>query len=151
MEPSEKKECLYTNVNLCEVPEVKKHGGESPESKSELSRKSFFAHKTHLFVITSAGKPVYTRHGDEKGVSALSATFAAIIPKLQNQFYDQNVCSTRNMIRYIRMGDMLAVYLFRRNLVYICMSKGGYSYTFMHSLLEFLHIQVCINSRTSIS
>ena len=74
----------------------------------------------------------------------MCATFAAVIPKLQNIYYDQSLCPTRNTIRYIKMGGMLAAFLFKRNLIYICVSQGEYSYTFLHSQLEFLHVQVAI-------
>ena len=54
---AKEKDCLYLNLNLslCDAPNVKKHGEESPESKSELARKSFFGHKTHLFVGVPSG------------------------------------------------------------------------------------------------
>jgi len=36
---------------------------------------------------------------------------------------------------------MLTVFLFKRNLIYICITKGQYSYSYIHKQLEYMHIQ----------
>ena len=40
--------------------------------------------RKHYFVLTDAGKPVYSRYGDEINLSPFFATISAIIAKLQN-------------------------------------------------------------------
>jgi len=82
----------------------------------------------------------------------MCATLAAIVPKLHNLYYDQNACATRNNlryflvisnIRYLKNGSgLLTVFLFKRNIIYICISKSENSYPFLISQLEFLHTQV---------
>lgn len=42
----------------------------------------------------------------------------------------------------MRTHGMLTVFMFRKSLVYICVSKNVDSYTFLHRQLENLHIQV---------
>lgn len=40
--------------------------------------------RKHYFILTDAGKPVYSRFGDEINLSPFFATISAIIAKLQN-------------------------------------------------------------------
>eukprot|EP01022_Parablepharisma_sp_SALTPOND_P014358 TRINITY_DN1943_c0_g1_i1.p2 TRINITY_DN1943_c0_g1~~TRINITY_DN1943_c0_g1_i1.p2 ORF type:complete len:696 (+),score=109.46 TRINITY_DN1943_c0_g1_i1:287-2374(+) len=123
-------------------PIIKSYVEESPEAPDSEKRDAFFEHKKQFLIITAAGKPIFTRYGEEGGVSALCASFAAVIPKLQNQYYDQRLHTSLNTIRYIKTSQMLAVFLFKRNLVYIGLSKSGHSYTFLQRQLEVLHTQV---------
>ncbi len=123
-------------------PTVKSHPEESPEDPDEARRISFYAHKSHFFVFTSAGKPVYTRYGDVYNVSSLCASYSAILPKLQSLYSEQDEHVSKNLIRYVRSPGMLAVFMFRKNLVYVCVSKSRTDYTIVQRQLECLHIQV---------
>ena len=42
------------------------------------------AKKRHLIIITEAGKPVYSRYGDEAELSPIVATISVIVNKLRN-------------------------------------------------------------------
>jgi len=44
--------------------------------------------RKHFLILTDAGKPVYTRYGDEMMLAPFFATFSAIIPKIQSYFWD---------------------------------------------------------------
>jgi hypothetical protein len=46
--------------------------------------------RKHFLILTDAGKPVYTRYGDEMLLAPFFATFSAIIPKIQSYFWDNN-------------------------------------------------------------
>ena len=81
-------------------PIIKSYVEESPEVPDEDKRLAFFEHKKQFFIVTAAGKPIYTRYGEEGGVSTLCASIAAIVPKLQNQYYDQRSSTAANTIRY---------------------------------------------------
>ena len=59
MESNKRELCI--NMDLIEKPTVRIYPEESPEDMDEEKRNAFFKHKNHFFVITSAGKPVYTR------------------------------------------------------------------------------------------
>ncbi len=48
-------------VDLIEKPIIKSYAEEGPEEQSEHRRKAFYNHKKHFFVITTAGKPIFTR------------------------------------------------------------------------------------------
>jgi len=46
--------------------------------------------RKHYFIMTDAGKPIYSRYGDEQTLAPFFATFAAVIPKIQNYFWNEN-------------------------------------------------------------
>ncbi len=75
-------------------------------------------------------------------MTSLCASYAAIVSKLRNQDLDQGRVATPSLLRYIRMGDLLVVFMFRKNLIYLCLSKGDRSYASIHRRLEYLHMQV---------
>ena len=52
---------LYINVDTIEKPILRPYPNESPEDADESKRNAFYNHKNHFFILTTAGKPVYTR------------------------------------------------------------------------------------------
>ena len=48
----------------------------------------FYLIKRHYLIFTEAGKPVYTRFGDEQVLVSYFASMSAIIPKVQSFFWD---------------------------------------------------------------
>ena len=54
----------------------------SIEKYENASQKDFYKKKRQLFVLTEAGKPVYSRYGNESNLSTVMATFSVIIHKM---------------------------------------------------------------------
>ena len=50
----------------------------------------FYRIRKHFLILTDAGKPVYTRYGEEMLLAPFFATLSAIIPKIQSYFWDNN-------------------------------------------------------------
>ena len=48
----------------------------------------FYQIRKHYLIFTEAGKPVFTRYGDEMNLAPFFATMSAIIPKLQSYFWN---------------------------------------------------------------
>lgn len=51
----------------------------------------FYRIKKNFLIFTEAGKPVYTRYGDEMVMAPFFATMSAIIPKLQSYFWNNQL------------------------------------------------------------
>ena len=47
--------------------------------------------RKHFLVFTDAGKPIYSRFGDESVLAPFFATLSAVIPKIQSYFWDPNL------------------------------------------------------------
>ena len=63
----------------------------------------FYLIKRHYLIFTEAGKPVYTRYGDEQVLAPYFASMSAIIPKIQSFFWDneKDAREQKNRIRWL--------------------------------------------------
>jgi len=64
---------------------------EISESLSEL-----YSIRKHYLILTDAGKPIYSRYGDENNLSPFFATLSAVIPKILSYFWDRNQNAREN-------------------------------------------------------
>ena len=134
---------MTTNVELVERPILGTHINESPEDPDPFKRDAFYKHNCHFFIFTSAGKPVFTRYGDVYNVTSLCASYAAIIPKLLSTYsYRTSGIDSTNLLRYIKTKNMMIVFMFKKNIIYLCLSKGDKQYWSIRRQLEYLHLQV---------
>lgn len=128
----------------------------------------FYLIKRHYLIFTEAGKPVYTRYGDEQVLAPYFASMSAIIPKLQSYFWDNEKSAREqtNRLRWIEAENFQCSILKKGNFYYICMinSRDGVQYldeppltklskkllrrsnvkptsTFIRKQLEYLHFQ----------
>ena len=128
----------------------------------------FYLIKRHYLIFTEAGKPVYTRFGDEQVLAPYFASMSAIIPKVQSFFWDneRNAKEQKNRLRWFEAENFNCAVLKKGNFYYICMinSRDGVQYldeppqtklsrkvlrrsnikpssTFIRMQLEYLHLQ----------
>ncbi|KAJ9056107.1 Vacuolar fusion protein mon1 [Entomophthora muscae] len=109
----------------------RQYGNEDPSSAEWL------AHKHQVFILSSAGKPIYTRYGDESKLSGYMGILQAII----SFFADDN-----DSIRCINAGAAKIVFMLRDPLYFILVSKTSESeetlreqlYCFHHQILSIL-------------
>ncbi len=147
------KENLYPSIKDIEISE-------------EMTE--FYLIKRHYLIFTEAGKPVYTRYGDEQVLAPYFASMSAIIPKIQSFFWDneRNARENVNRMRWIEAENFQCAVLKKGNFFYICMinSRDGVEYldeppltkiskkvlkrsnikptsTFIRKQLEYLHLQ----------
>lgn len=66
----------------------------------------FYQIKRHYLIFTEAGKPVYTRYGDEQVIAPYFASMSAVIPKVQSFFWD-NEKSARDQTNRLRWMEAL--------------------------------------------
>lgn len=48
----------------------------------------FYQIRKHFLIFSEAGKPIYTRYGDEMTLAPFFATMSAVMPKIQSFFWD---------------------------------------------------------------
>jgi len=79
--------------------------------------------RKHYFIMTDAGKPIYSRYGDEQTLAPFFATFAAIIPKIQNYFWngDDDIRTNKNRVHCFTACTFKCHILKKSSLIYICM------------------------------
>jgi len=142
LSPKNPNEGISINFELIEKPVLRMHSHESPEDPDPKNRELFYHHSCHFFIFTTAGKPIFTRYGDEFSVASLCASYAAILPKLHCMYSDQYVGIACSGIRYIKTKELLIVFMIRKNIVFLCIHKGNRGYMSIHRQLEYLSVQV---------
>lgn len=91
--------------------------------------------RKHYLILTDAGKPVYTRYGDEMNLAPFIATISAILPKIQSYFWDndQDARKNENKVHSISSASFRVYLMKKGSLIFICMvsqyercALGGY-------------------------
>lgn len=70
----------------------------SPESKTkeeDVSSEAWRSHRKHVFVLSEAGKPIYTRYGTEEALSSTMGVMMALVSFVE---------ADKNIIRSIQAG-----------------------------------------------
>eukprot|EP00842_Homolaphlyctis_polyrhiza_P006851 jgi/Hompol1/755/HPOL_001361-RA len=98
------------------------------------------AHKKHFFILSSAGKPIYSRYGDESKLSSLIGIIQAII-----SFYADDDDSLRS----IRAGGHLFVFAAKGPLYLVAVSSAGESEAQLSRQLTMLFSQIALTLTTS--
>lgn len=71
----------------------------SPESKTkeeDVSSEAWRSHRKHVFVLSEAGKPIYTRYGTEEALSSTMGVMIALVSFVE---------ADKNIIRSIHAGQ----------------------------------------------
>ncbi|CAJ1419762.1 unnamed protein product, partial [Effrenium voratum] len=101
----------------------------------------WYRHKRHVLVFTYSGKPVYSRYGEEDGLSGTTGALSAIVSKMA-KFFFTNGASSADCLRYMLAGEHVFVFLEKGPLWLVCFSSSGDTYADMVSLLEHVHQQI---------
>mmetsp|Transcript_6118 Transcript_6118/g.10730 ORF Transcript_6118/g.10730 Transcript_6118/m.10730 type:complete len:409 (+) Transcript_6118:1-1227(+) len=96
-----------------------------------------YGHKKLFYVFTSAGKYVWSLHGDVGELSTFMGTLAAILFKFHHYF--PGVTDT---LRYMQSADMVIVALCTEALWYVCISKTNESVRSLRNQLNLLHSKI---------
>jgi vacuolar fusion protein MON1 len=79
--------------------------------------------RKHYLIFTDAGKPIYSRYGDENNLAPFFATLSAVIPKIQNYFWanEDDVRTNSNRLHCITSGQFKIHFIKKGTLYYICL------------------------------
>ncbi|RUS16632.1 hypothetical protein BC937DRAFT_90978 [Endogone sp. FLAS-F59071] len=102
-------------------------------SEEDPSTSTWTTHKKHFFILSSAGKPVWTRYGDESRISSLMGVIQAIV-----SFFADNDDS----IRSINAGQHRFVFLLKDPLYFVAVARTGESESQLRDQLLYLYNQI---------
>jgi len=108
-------------------PPRREFSGESPDDPQ------WQAHKKHFFVLSSAGKPIYSRYGDESKLSGLTGIMQAIISVVED---------SDDTLRTIATDSHKFVFLLKGPIYLVCVSSLRDEAVMMQRQLEYLHSQI---------
>lgn len=83
----------------------------------------FYCIRKHFLIFSEAGKPIYSRYGDEMTLAPFIATMSAVMPKISSFFWDpsQHASQNKNELQQL-LADGFRVYFLRKgSLIYICL------------------------------
>ncbi|KAJ3092649.1 Vacuolar fusion protein mon1b [Quaeritorhiza haematococci] len=105
----------------------RKYGNQDPTSRG------WSQHKRHFFVLSSAGKPIYSRYGDESKLSSLMGVIQAIV-----SFFE----SEDDTIRSITAGSHKFVFSIKGPLYMLAVSSAGEPEAQLREQLGYLYNQI---------
>ncbi|GBP51566.1 Vacuolar fusion protein MON1 homolog A [Eumeta japonica] len=88
----------------------------------------------HVFILSSAGKPIYSRYGNEDKLAGLCGVIQALISVVEDQNQD--------ILRSIQTPDCRAVFLVKGPLILVAVSKSNESETQLVLQLTYAYNQI---------
>ncbi|XP_075904054.1 vacuolar fusion protein MON1 homolog A [Nelusetta ayraudi] len=108
----------------------------SPESKTkeeDVSSEAWRSHRKHVFVLSEAGKPIYTRYGTEEALSSTMGVMMALVSFVE---------ADKNIIRSIQADGCKVVFLTKSPLVLVGVSKTCQSDKELLRELQYIYYQI---------
>ncbi|OWF35302.1 vacuolar fusion protein MON1 homolog A-like [Mizuhopecten yessoensis] len=102
-------------VSKLQHPEVSL---EDEEEIDEVDTQEWRQRKKHVFILSQAGKPVYTRFGNEDKLVTVMGVMSALVSFVQD---------SKDLVRFMVAGDHKFVFLVREHLILVCVSHGAES------------------------
>lgn len=87
----------------------------------------------HIFILTSSGKPIFSKHGDEQDLSTTFGLIQAVVSIVEN---------AGDSISCILAGDRRIVYFLRSCLYFVSISSTEEPEAVLCAQLEFMHNQI---------
>ncbi|KAH7286199.1 hypothetical protein KP509_33G062800 [Ceratopteris richardii] len=108
---------------------------EKQHQSEDDSSESWRKHKKHFFILSHAGKPIYSRYGDEHKLAGFAATLQAIMSFVENG---------GDRINYVRSGDHQVVFLVKGPVYLVSISSTNEPLRVLRRQLDLLHGQLLL-------
>jgi First Longin domain of FUZ, MON1 and HPS1/Second Longin domain of FUZ, MON1 and HPS1 len=105
-------------------------GHQRKHQNEDVNSLEFLAHKKHFMILSSAGKPVYSRYGNEAKLSSLLALVQAFL----SVFIESG-----DLLQSITTGEYRFCFKVQGPLYYVAISKTNESTDILQTQLEMLH------------
>ncbi|XP_072102681.1 vacuolar fusion protein MON1 homolog B-like isoform X2 [Mobula birostris] len=104
-----------------------------PKRDEDIMADAWRAHRKHVFVLSEAGKPIYSRYGNEEALSSTMGVMMALVSFVQ---------AGNNLIRSIQADDYQVVFSQEGPLVLVCVSRGRQSERQLRRELLYVYQQI---------
>ncbi|XP_061745048.1 vacuolar fusion protein MON1 homolog B isoform X2 [Nerophis ophidion] len=99
----------------------------------DVTADSWRQHRKHVFVLSEAGKPIYSRYGSEEALSSTMGVMMALVSFVQ---------SGDNIIRSVYSEENTVVFLQKGPLVLVCVSSSRQSEQQLRGELLYVYYQI---------
>lgn len=113
-------------------------GGDEGKKQSECwdaDENFLLKHTKHVFILTSAGKPIFSRYGNENTISELFGVFQVLITMAQQK-------QDGGTLHWINAADLTIYFHVDGGLYYVLVTRGGESPYSCRRQLKQLHYQL---------
>ncbi|XP_064156689.1 vacuolar fusion protein MON1 homolog B isoform X1 [Anguilla rostrata] len=108
-------------------------GGAAPGQDEDVTAESWRSHRKHVFVLSEAGKPIYSRYGNEEALSSTMGVMMALVSFVQ---------SGDNTIRSIYSDEHTVVFMQQGPLVLVSVSCTRQSEQQLRAELLYVYNQI---------
>jgi len=106
---------------------------EDAEEEAESPADQWGRHDKHIFVVSEAGKPIYSLHGEDAAVVPLAGIMQALV---------SFVADSGDAIRSIGAGGTQVVFLAKPPLIFVAVSRRGLSQAQLTVQLTYIYNQI---------
>ncbi|XP_048111984.1 vacuolar fusion protein MON1 homolog B [Alosa alosa] len=99
----------------------------------DVTADAWRAHRKHVFVLSEAGKPIYSRYGSEEALSSTMGVMMALVSFVQ---------SGDNTIRSVYSDQHMVVFMQQGPLVLVSVSSSGQSEQQLRQELRYVYNQI---------
>jgi hypothetical protein len=89
----------------------------------------------HIFILSSSGKPIFSRYGDEQDMATTFGLLQAIISVVEDQ---------GDSLRCIKAGSRRIVFFVRHSLYFVCVTSTDEPEVVLSKQLEFMYNQILL-------
>ncbi|XP_053620355.1 vacuolar fusion protein MON1 homolog [Plodia interpunctella] len=115
-----KNESITASASTSNLEE--QNGNDSDDERDEYLQSPELVNKEkHVFILSSAGKPIYSRYGNEDKLAGLCGVIQALVSVVEEQNQD--------ILRSLTTKDCKAVFLVKGPLILVAVSKSNESET----------------------
>ncbi|XP_026880740.2 vacuolar fusion protein MON1 homolog A isoform X1 [Electrophorus electricus] len=107
--------------------------GLRPAREEDVTGEAWRAHRKHVFVLSEAGKPIYTRYGTEEALSTIMGVMMALVSFVEAE---------KNIIRSIHADGYRVVFLHKSPLVLVGVSRSSQSERELSRELQYVYYQI---------
>lgn len=90
-------------------------------------------HRKHVFVVSIAGKPIYSRYGDEQNLAPFMASLSAMASFIED---------THDVLHYFAAGEHNVVFLLRGPLILVSVCSTRETRADVVRALDYVHAQI---------
>uniref|UniRef100_A0A1I8Q8Z9 Vacuolar fusion protein MON1 homolog n=1 Tax=Stomoxys calcitrans TaxID=35570 RepID=A0A1I8Q8Z9_STOCA len=111
------------------------HGQHSVEIDPSITSQdpTWRGQKKHIFILSEAGKPIYSLHGNEDKLAILFGIIQALVSFVEN---------SQDVITSIRAKGILFVFMVKSNLIFVAASRSSMSVSQLQMQLNDVHNQI---------
>ncbi|KAH9599040.1 Vacuolar fusion protein Mon1 [Trypanosoma melophagium] len=120
------------------------HNPQPLQSSSMMTGDILRNHKKHVFILTSSGKPVFTRYGCENEFTDIFGVFQVLINMAQQRFNSGTTLKHQqgNGLRCVTAGDLCIYFHVEGELYYVLVTRTGESPRSCMRQMRQLHLQL---------